>query len=210
MFTGIIQSKGNVVEVHSSGKGVVLVFSCNDLDLSDCSIGDSIAVNGVCLTVTELKENSFTSDVSQETLNCTNFSELKKGQNVNLERSLRLNQGIDGHLVSGHIDGVGEVISIDKEGSSTRLKIKVNKDLTKYIAKKGSICINGVSLTVNSIETNIFDVNIVPHTLSWTTFGELIENSKVNIEIDIIARHIEQLISHDSNSEIDISTLGKK
>jgi len=207
MFTGIIQSKGNVVEVHSSDKGVVLVFSCNDLDLSDCSIGDSIAVNGVCLTVTELKENSFTSDVSQETLNCTNFSELKKGHNVNLERSLRFNQGIDGHLVSGHIDGVGEVISIDKEGTSTRLKIKVNNDLTKYIAKKGSICINGVSLTVNSIEINIFDVNIVPHTLSWTTFGELIENSKVNIEIDIIARHIEQLISHDSNSGIDMSTL---
>jgi riboflavin synthase len=210
MFTGIIQSKGNVVEVHSSDKGVVLVFSCNDLDLSDCSIGDSIAVNGVCLTVTELKENSFTSDVSQETLNCTNFSELKKGHNVNLERSLRFNQGIDGHLVSGHIDGVGEVISIDKEGTSTRLKIKVNNDLTKYIAKKGSICINGVSLTVNSIEINIFDVNIVPHTLSWTTFGELIENSKVNIEIDIIARHIEQLISHDSNSGIDMSTLSKK
>jgi riboflavin synthase len=207
MFTGIIQSKGNVVEVHSSDKGIVLVFSCNDLDLSDCSIGDSIAVNGVCLTVTELKENSFTSDVSQETLNCTNFSELKKGHNVNLERSLRFNQGIDGHLVSGHIDGVGEVISIDKEGTSTRLKIKVNNDLTKYIAKKGSICINGVSLTVNSIEINIFDVNIVPHTLSWTTFGELIENSKVNIEIDIIARHIEQLISHDSNSGIDMSTL---
>ena len=206
MFTGIIQSKGNVVEVHSSDKGVVLVFHCNDLDLSDCSIGDSIAVNGVCLTVTELKENSFTSDVSQETLNCTNFSELKKGQNVNLERSLRLNQGIDGHLVSGHIDGVGEVISIDKEGTSTRLKIKVNTDLTKYIAKKGSICINGVSLTVNSIETNIFDVNIVPHTLSWTTFGELIENSKVNIEIDIIARHIEHLISHKSTTGIDIST----
>jgi len=210
MFTGIIQSKGNVVEVHSSDKGVVLVFSCNDLDLSDCSIGDSIAVNGVCLTVTELKENSFTSDVSQETLNCTNFSELKKGHNVNLERSLRFNQGIDGHLVSGHIDGVGEVISIDKEGTSTRLKIKVNNDLTKYIAKKGSICINGVSLTVNSIEINIFDVNIVPHTLSWTTFGELIENSKVNIEIDIIARHIEQLISHGSSSGIDMSNLSKK
>jgi riboflavin synthase len=210
MFTGIIQSKGNVVEVYSSDKGVVLVFNCNDLDLSDCSIGDSIAVNGVCLTVTELKENSFTSDVSQETLNCTNFSELKKGQNVNLERSLRLNQGIDGHLVSGHIDGVGEVISIDKEGTSTCLKIQVNEDLTKYIAKKGSICINGVSLTVNSIEVNIFDVNIVPHTLSCTTFGELIENSKVNIEIDIIARHIEQLISNDSSSGIDMSALSKK
>jgi riboflavin synthase len=210
MFTGIIQSKGNVVEVHSSNKGVVLVFRCNDLDLSDCSIGDSIAVNGACLTITELKENSFTFDVSQETLSCTNFSDVKKGQNVNLEKSLRFNQGIDGLLVSGHIDGVGEVISLDKEGASTRLKIKVNKDLTKYIAKKGSICINGVSLTVNSIETNIFDVNIVPHTWSWTNFGELIENSKVNIEIDIIARHIEQLISHDSSLGIDMSAFSKK
>ena len=210
MFTGIIQSKGNVVEVHSSDKDVALVFSCNDLDLSDCSIGDSIAVNGACLTITKLKENSFTFDVSQETLSCTNFSDVKKGQNVNLEKSLRFNQGIDGHLVSGHIDGVGEVISLDKEGASTRLKIKVNKDLTKYIAKKGSICINGVSLTVNSIETNIFDVNIVPHTWSWTNFGELIENSKVNIEIDIIARHIEQLISHDSSSGIDMSAFSKK
>lgn len=210
MFTGIIQSKGNVVEVHSSDKGVVLVVSCNDLDLSDCSIGDSIAVNGACLTITELKENSFTFDVSQETLSCTNFSDVKKGQNVNLEKSLRFNQGIDGHLVSGHIDGVGEVISLDKEGASTRLKIKVNKDLTKYIAKKGSICINGVSLTVNSIETNIFDVNIVSHTWSWTNFGELIENSKVNIEIDIIARHIEQLISHDSSLGIDMSASSKK
>ena len=209
MFTGIIQSKGNVVEVHSSDKGVVLVFSCNDLDLSDCSIGDSIAVNGVCLTVTELKENSFTSDVSQETLNCTNFSEVKKGQNVNLEKSLRLNQGIDGHLVSGHIDGVGEVISIDKEGTSTRLKIKVNKDLTKYIAKKGSICINGVSLTVNEIDGNVFGVNIVPHTFSVTTLGELKVNSPVNIEIDIIARHIEQLLNHKTSARIDKALLIK-
>ena len=198
MFTGIIQSKGNVENVHASDKGVILVLSADDLDLSDCSIGDSIAVNGVCLTVTQLKGKSFTADVSQETLNCTTFSEIKKGNNVNLEKSLRLNQGIDGHIVSGHIDGVGEVSSIEKEGKSSRLKIKVKKNLTKYIAKKGSICVNGVSLTVNSIKDNIFDVNIVPHTWTETTFEDLTENSLVNIEIDIIARHIEQLISHRS------------
>ena len=199
MFTGIIQSKGSVKDLHVSEKGIILEINSNSLDLSDCSIGDSISVNGVCLTVTKLKVNSFISDVSQETLNCTTFSELKKGQNVNLEKSLRLNQGIDGHLVSGHIDGVGELISLRKEGVSNRLKIEVKNDLTKYIAKKGSICINGVSLTVNEVKNNIFDVNIIPHTWSETTFDDLTENSMVNIEIDIIARHIEQLISHRSS-----------
>ena len=206
MFTGIIQAKGNIKEIRISNKGAVFVLNSNSLELSDISIGDSIAVNGVCLTITQLDKNSFSANVSQETLNCTTFSQLRKGQNINLEKSLRLDQGIDGHLVSGHVDGVGEVVSLQKEGESTRLKIKVKNDLSKYIAKKGSICINGVSLTVNSVEADIFDVNIVPHTLSVTTLGELIENSRVNIEIDIIARHIEQLIRHKSTTGIDITT----
>jgi len=206
MFTGIIQAKGNIEEIRISNKGAVFVLNSNSLELSDVSIGDSIAVNGVCLTITQLDKNSFSANVSQETLNCTTFSQLRKGQNINLEKALRLDQGIDGHLVSGHVDGVGEVVSLQKEGESTRLKIKVKNDLSKYIAKKGSICINGVSLTVNSVEADIFDVNIVPHTLSVTTLGELIENSRVNIEIDIIARHIEHLISHKSTTGIDITT----
>ena len=206
MFTGIIQAKGNIKEIRISNKGAVFALNSNSLELSDVSIGDSIAVNGVCLTITQLDNHSFSADVSQETLNCTTFSQLRKGQNINLEKSLRLDQGIDGHLVSGHVDGVGEVVSLHKEGESTRLKIKVHKDLSKYIAKKGSICINGVSLTVNAVETDFFDVNIIPHTLSVTNLGELIENSRVNIEIDIIARHIEQLISHESTTRIDFST----
>ena len=209
MFTGIIQAKGSIHEVHSSEKGAVLVINSNDLDLTDSNVGDSIAVNGVCLTATELKKNSFTADVSQETLSCTTFSELAEGQSVNLEKSLRLNQGIDGHLVSGHVDGIGEVDSVYTEGVSTRLKIKAMTDLMKYIAKKGSICINGVSLTVNSVVGNIFDVNIVPHTLSSTTLGSLSEKSKVNLEIDIIARHVEQLINHKIDSEVDLSTPNK-
>ena len=196
MFTGIIQAKGSIHEVHSSEKGAVLIINSNGLDLTDSNVGDSIAVNGVCLTATELKKNSFTADVSQETLSCTTFSELSEGQSVNLEKSLRLNQGIDGHLVSGHVDGIGEVECIYTEGVSTRLKIKSMSGLMKYIAKKGSICINGVSLTVNSVVGNIFDVNIVPHTLSSTTLGSLSEKSKVNLEIDIIARHVEPLIHH--------------
>ena len=209
MFTGIIQAQGNIKEIRSSNKGAVFIFNSNSFDLSDVSIGDSIAVNGVCLTVTQLDKNSFSADVSQETLNCSTFSQSKKGQNVNLEKSLRLDQGIDGHVVSGHVDGVGKVISIAIEGESTCMKIKVDDNLVKYIAKKGSICINGVSLTVNEIDGNVFGVNIVPHTFSVTTLDELKVNSLVNIEIDIIARHIEQLLDHKTTGRINKSLLIK-
>ena len=195
MFTGIIQAKGSIQEVHSSDDGVILKINSNTLDLSDSKIGDSIAVNGVCLTVTQMSNEWFTADVSNETINCTTFSDLSQGESVNLEKSLRLNQGIDGHLVSGHVDGVGKVQSINKDGDSTRIKILVEIDLIKYIAKKGSICINGVSLTVNSVEGNIFDVNIVPHTFSVTTLRDLSIESNVNLEIDLIARYVENLIS---------------
>jgi len=209
MFTGIIQAQGRIKEIRSSNKGAVFIFNSNSLDLSDVSIGDSIAVNGVCLTVTQLDKNSFSADVSQETLNCTTFSHLKKGQNINLEKSLRLNQGVDGHIVSGHVDGVGKITLIAIEGDSTRMKIKVDDNLVKYIAKKGSICINGVSLTVNEIDGNVFDVNIVPHTFSVTTLDELKVNSQVNIEIDIIARHIEQLLNHKTGARINKALLIK-
>ena len=197
MFTGIIQSKGSIKEIFSSSDGARLKINTNALDLSDTNVGDSIAVDGVCLTVTELTESSFTADVSNETLTCTTFSALKQGKNVNLERSLRVNQGIDGHLVSGHVDGIGAVNSIEKDGDSVRIKIEVQGDIIKYIAKKGSICINGVSLTVNSVENNFFDVNIVPHTLSATTLGGLSLQSNVNLEIDQIARYVERLLSQN-------------
>ena len=193
MFTGIIQAKGSVQEVISSKEGAHLKINSNTLNLSDSKIGDSIAVDGVCLTVTELSEYWFSTDVSNETMSCTTFSELSQGQSVNLERSLRLNQGIDGHLVSGHVDGIGEIHSIDEDGDSVRIKVEVQGDIMKYIANKGSICINGVSLTVNSVESNIFDVNIVPHTFWVTTLGELKLKSFVNLEIDLIARYVERL-----------------
>ena len=197
MFTGIIQSKGSIKEIFSSSDGARLKINVNALDLSDSKVGDSIAIDGVCLTVTELTESSFTADISNETLTCTTFSALKQGKNVNLERSLRVNQGIDGHLVSGHVDGIGTVNSIEKDGDSVRIKIEVQGNIIKYIAKKGSICINGVSLTVNSVENNFFDVNIVPHTLSATTLGDLSLKSNVNIEIDQIARYVERLLSQN-------------
>jgi len=197
MFTGIIQAKGSIQEVISSKEGAHLKINSNTLNLSDSKIGDSIAVDGVCLTVTELSEDWFSADVSNETMSCTTFSELSQGQSVNLERSLRLNQGIDGHLVSGHVDGIGEIHSIDEDGDSVRIKVEVQGDIMKYIANKGSICINGVSLTVNSVESNIFDVNIVPHTFSVTTLGELELKSFVNLEIDLIARYVEKLYNQN-------------
>lgn len=193
MFTGIIQAIGSIQEFHSSDNGANLKINSNTLDISDSKIGDSIAVNGVCLTVTQISGEWFTADVSNETINCTTFSGLSQGENVNLEKSLRLNQGVDGHLVSGHVDGVGTIHSINKDGDSFRFKILVEGDIIKYIAKKGSICINGVSLTVNSVEDNIFDVNIVPHTFSVTTLRDLSTESNVNLEIDLIARYVEQL-----------------
>ena len=200
MFTGIIQAQGSIQEISTSSEGVQLKINSNELNLLDSKVGDSIAVDGVCLTATRLSENWFSADVSNETMSCTTFSELQQGQNVNLEKSLRLNQGIDGHLVSGHVDGVGSVDSIDKDGESVRIKIEVKSDIIKYIAKKGSICVNGVSLTVNSVEDNIFDVNIVPHTFSVTTLGELKPNSNVNLEIDQVARYVERLL--DQNKHI--------
>ena len=195
MFTGIIQAKGSIREVSSSKEGARLKINSNELNLLDSKVGDSIAVDGVCLTATEVADNWFSVDVSNETMSCTTFSKLNQGQNVNLEKSLRLNQGIDGHLVSGHVDGVGTVNSIDKDGESIRIKIEVQSDIVKYIAKKGSICVNGVSLTINSVENNIFDVNIVPHTFSVTTLGELKLNSIVNLEIDQVARYVERLLN---------------
>tara|TARA_B100001559_G_scaffold38806_1_gene28960 strand:- start:5754 stop:6353 length:600 start_codon:yes stop_codon:yes gene_type:complete len=197
MFTGIIQSKGNIKDIISSREGARLKINTNALDLSDSKVGDSIAVDGVCLTVTQLSGDGFTADVSNETLACTTFSGLKQEQEVNLEKSLRANQGIDGHLVSGHVDGIGRVSSVEKDGDSVRIQIEAQNDIVKYIAKKGSICINGVSLTVNRVVKNIFDVNIVPHTLSATTLADLSLNSNVNLEIDQIARYVERLLSQN-------------
>ena len=197
MFTGIIQSKGNIKEILSSREGARLKINTNALDLSDSKVGDSIAVDGVCLTVTQLSGDGFTADVSNETLACTTFSGLKQEQEVNLEKSLRANQGINGHLVSGHVDGIGSVSSVEKDGDSVRIQIEAQNDIVKYIAKKGSICINGVSLTVNRVVKNIFDVNIVPHTLSATTLADLSLNSNVNLEIDQIARYVERLLSQN-------------
>jgi len=195
MFTGIIQAIGQIKTKDVHDKGAVFSFTSSELDFSNVAIGDSIAVNGVCLTAIEIGNDYFKADLSQETLDCSIFSDLSVGDDINLEKALRLNQGIDGHLVSGHVDGKGKVLDKYTEGDSTRFKIKTPQNLVKYIARKGSVCINGVSLTVNTIEADVFDVNIVPHTLTATTLGQLSVGSKVNLEVDIIARHLEQLLN---------------
>ncbi|MBE8190056.1 MAG: riboflavin synthase [Candidatus Thioglobus sp.] len=192
MFTGIIQTIGKIKSIQ--GAEFCFCVNANNF-LAEVKIGDSIAVCGVCLSVTEVNSNCFKADVSLETLKCSILGDLQAGSRVNLEKSLRLNQGVDGHLVSGHVDGVAEIIEVLESGNSTIFRISVSENLVKYIAKKGSISVDGVSLTVNNIEnkTGIFSVNIVPQTLLSTTFSDLKVGAKVNLEVDIIARYLEQL-----------------
>ncbi|KAA0449337.1 MAG: riboflavin synthase [Candidatus Thioglobus sp.] len=201
MFTGIIQAIGQISGKIAGDKGAEFAFTTGNLDLSSVKIGDSIAVNGACLTVIELGDDYFKADVSAETLKLTTFDDLTLGDNVNLEKSLRLNQGIDGHLVSGHIDECGTVIDKVAEGKSVRFEISAPKSLVKYIVKKGSITLNGVSLTVNNIVADVFAVNIVPHTLSATTIGQLQIGDALNLEVDIIARHLEKLLNNKNHNE---------
>lgn len=192
MFTGIIQTIGNIKSIQNSQ----FCFAAAADFFSEVKIGDSIAVNGVCLTATKIGDDYFQAELSAETLKCSILGDLKVGSQVNLEKSLRLNQGIDGHLVSGHIDGLGKVVDKYADGNCICFKITPLKNLVKYIARKGSICINGVSLTVNKITADVFGVNIVPHTLKATTLGDLEIGSCVNLEVDMIARHLEQLLKN--------------
>jgi riboflavin synthase len=192
MFTGIIQSVGAVTELTRRGADVRARIG-GDLDLSKICAGDSIAVNGVCLTVTERDARSFAADISAETQRCTTLGSLKPGERVNLEPALAAGAPLGGHFVTGHVDGVGRVLSSRPEGASLRVSIEAPAALAKYIAVKGSICVDGVSLTVNEIAGNAFSVNFIPHTLHHTTLGDRHAGNRVNLEVDIIARYLERL-----------------
>ncbi|SEL57676.1 riboflavin synthase [Nitrosovibrio tenuis] len=194
MFTGIVEAIGEIKHVMPLEKGISLRVASGTLDLSDINTGDSIAVNGVCLTVTALANEEFSVDVSRETINCTEGLD-KQGGRVNLEKALRLSDRLDGHLVSGHVDGVGETVKFEQVGESWLLTIKVPDPLLKYIARKGSITVNGVSLTVNRIDKNEFEVNLIPHTLAVTTLADLKAGAKVNLEVDMLARYVERLMT---------------
>jgi len=199
MFTGIIQAMGAIVRVEPRGGDARFVIDTGGLDASDVAIGDSICVSGVCLTAVAIDAAVFAADVSTETLSCTTLGKLKSGDCVNLEKSLRLADRLGGHLVSGHVDGVGRVLAIEPDARSQRWTFEVPTGLARYIAAKGSVCIDGVSLTVNEVVSNRFGVNLIPHTIGATTFQHKRVGDAVNIEVDLIARYVERL--HSSASE---------
>lgn len=199
MFTGIIESIGHLVTSEERGGDRRMVFHTGSMQLDDVRTGDSIAVAGVCLTALDITENSFAADVSLETLTLTTLGALEPHASVNLEKALRLNDRLGGHLVSGHIDGLGYVTDIQSDARSQRWTFEVLATLARYIASKGSICIDGVSLTVNEVDGLRFGVNLIPHTQEVTTFGERRVGDAVNIEVDRMARYAERLIEFHDN-----------
>lgn len=210
MFTGIIEALGKIESVIAKANDSYVHINTGKLDLSDVKPGDSIAVNGVCLTAVELSGNGFAADVSGETLARTTFKNLKPGLMVNLEKALTPTTRLGGHLVSGHVDGVGEVIARDSDGRSERFRIKAPANLAKYIAEKGSICVEGISLTVNAVSGDVFDLNIVPHTLQETSMSAFNTGSQVNLEVDLLARYMERLLlgEHAADKDTDRNAAG--
>lgn len=199
MFTGIIQAIGTIARVEPRSGDTRLVIDATGLDMADVAIGDSVCVSGVCLTAVAIDASTFAADVSIETLSCTTLGMLKSGDCVNLEKSLRLADRLGGHLVSGHVDGVGRVVAVEPDARSQRWTFEVPSELSRYIAAKGSVCIDGVSLTVNEVAANRFGVNLIPHTIGATTFQHKRIGDAVNIEVDLIARYVERL--HGISSE---------
>lgn len=195
MFTGIIESQGVIEKIAPQNGDWKVTIQTGKLDMSDVKIGDSIAANGICLTAIEITSNSYVADVSGETMSVTTAADWQVGTHVNLEKALRLQDRLGGHLVSGHVDGVGTIRQISQDGRSWRYEVEAPLGLCKYIAAKGSICINGISLTVNQVEGSIFGVNIVPHTRQETTIKEFEVGSKVNLEVDLLARYLERMMS---------------
>ena len=193
MFSGIVAALGKITKVEPRENGVRLTVHAVRLGLDDVAVGDSVAVNGTCLTVIAKTAAGFQADVSAESLHCT--VGLDQPGEVNLEKALRLSDRLGGHLVSGHVDGVGEVTAFEPVGESHRLAVRAPADLAKYIARKGSITIQGVSLTVNTVNGPEFDVNLIPHTLQVTTLKHLKPGSRVNLEVDLVARYIERILA---------------
>jgi len=194
MFTGIIEAIGEIKRVEQQQGDVRLTVSTSGLDLSDAQLGDSIAVNGVCLTAIELTPGEFVADVSNETLSATTMANIKAGSTVNLECALQAQTRLGGHMVSGHVDGVGQIIERKADARSVRFTFAMPLDISRYVAQKGSICIDGISLTVNTVDDASFSVNIVPHTLKMTTLGDRHVGDSVNLEVDVIARYLERLM----------------
>ncbi len=196
MFTGIIKALGHIAQIDDLGDDVRMRIATGALDTSDLPAGASIAVNGTCLTAVELHADAFVADLSAETLQVTTLGELTPGAAVNLEPALRMGESFDGHMVSGHVDGIGRVSALEIDGRGQRLEIAVPADLCRYVARKGSVAVDGVSLTVNEVDATTFQVMIIPHTQTATIIQHYEVGTAVNIEVDIVARYLERLTAH--------------
>lgn len=201
MFTGIIEAVGEVADIRMKDGDMQLTLRTGKLALSDVKLGDSIAVNGVCLTAVQLPGDGFVADVSRETLAYTRFETLKVGEPVNLEKALMPTSRLGGHLVSGHVDGLGEVVERHDDARSIRFTLKAPAELSRYIAHKGSITVDGVSLTVNAVKGDCFELNIVPHTAQETIMEHYQSGRQVHLEVDLIARYLERLLTGSAASE---------
>ena len=205
MFTGIIQAVGTLSSLERSGADMRLRVNSGELSLDDVRLGDSISTNGVCLTVVDLPGDGYIADVSVETLSLSTLASLRPGTGLNLEKALTLSTPLGGHLVSGHVDGIGQVLSRRQEGRSIRFEIEAPQTLARYIAHKGSICVDGASLTVNAVKENRFELNIVPHTLEKSILSSYLVGTRVNLEVDLIARYLERLLLTNSTADPDSS-----
>ncbi len=205
MFTGIIETVGQVRAARRTGGDVRIVIAAEHFLNHDIAIGDSVACNGVCLTVIERNGADLSFDVSIESINHSLIGDWQEGAMVNLELALQPQSRLGGHLVSGHVDGLAELVELKEDARSWRMKFKAPKQLKKYIAQKGSITINGISLTVNNVADQYFEINVIPHTFEVTTLGDIKVGHRVHIEVDLIARYLERLLIGDSTSKGDLS-----
>lgn len=202
MFTGIIKAIGTIERIEPQGGDLRLTIISSKVPWQEFAVGESIAVNGVCLTATGYTNSGFTTDVSVETMNVTSLKNLAAGSKVNLEPSVSLGERLGGHLVSGHVDCVASIKARDTDARSVKLDIEVPPEYRRYIARKGSVCVDGVSLTVNAVSANTFSVNIIPHTAAETIIGDYQAGTTVNIEVDLLARYLERLLETDNDSGI--------
>ncbi len=201
MFTGIISAIGDIANLEQRGGDVRLTIRSGDLSLTDVQLGDSIACNGACLTAVELTGEGFIADVSVETLNLTTIGDWETGSRINLEKAMQASDRFGGHIVSGHVDGIGEVVSLEEDARSWRFRIRAPRELAKYIAHKGSITLDGTSLTINKVEGSEFELNIVPHTMTHTVMGDYRVGTRVNLEVDLVARYLERLLLGDKAAD---------
>ena len=201
MFTGIIEDVGHIESLTPTGDDIRLRIRVNKLDMSDVALGDSIANNGVCLTVVDMSASGFSADVSHETIKRSGFADYKAGSKVNLEKAMLPSSRFGGHIVSGHVDGVGEVISVNPVGRYVEIWVQAPNDLARYLAEKGSITVDGVSLTVNAVDGAKFLITLIPHSLQETIIGGYKKGTKVNLEVDVVARYLERLMLGDKAAQ---------